>query len=85
MAWQPHRSVRHLHPRRKRPERRAAILIGPEYGTVARQDVVAAAREAVDTRFYVLIASAFNFNVHSFDWRASAASRAFSPTRRLRP
>lgn len=32
------------------PERRAAILIGPEYGTVGRQDIVAAAREAVDTR-----------------------------------
>jgi len=26
------------------PERRAAILIGPEYGTVGRQDIVAAAR-----------------------------------------
>jgi adenine-specific DNA-methyltransferase len=30
------------------PERRAAILIGPEYGTVGRQDLVAAAGEAVD-------------------------------------
>ncbi len=29
------------------PERRAAILIGPEYGAVGRQDIVAAAREAV--------------------------------------
>src|SRR6185503_14495100 len=28
----------------KGPERRAAILIGPEYGTVGRQDIVAAAR-----------------------------------------
>ena len=49
------------------PERRAAILIGPEYGTVGRQDIVAAAREAVDARFDVLIACAFNFDAHSFE------------------
>ncbi|MDE8345737.1 MAG: site-specific DNA-methyltransferase [Acidocella sp.] len=47
------------------PERRAAILIGPEYGTVGRQDIVMAAREAVDARFDVLIACAFNFDAHS--------------------
>jgi adenine-specific DNA-methyltransferase len=47
------------------PERRAAILIGPEYGTVGRQDLIAAAREAVDNRFDVLIACAFNFDAHS--------------------
>ncbi|MDB5706413.1 MAG: methylase [Sphingomonas bacterium] len=47
------------------PERRAAILVGPEYGTVGRQDIVAAAREAVDARFDVLIACAFNFDAHS--------------------
>ena len=47
------------------PERRAAILIGPEYGTVGRQDLVAGAREAVDNRFDVLIACAFNFDAHS--------------------
>ena len=47
------------------PERRAAILIGPEYGTVGRQDLVAAAREAVDARFDVLIACAFNFDALS--------------------
>ena len=46
-------------------ERRAGILIGPEYGTVGRQDIVAAAREAVDARFDVLIACAFNFDAHS--------------------
>ena len=56
---------RHLHRRRERPERRAAILIGPEYGTVGRQDIVAAAREAVDARFDVLIACAFNFDAHA--------------------
>lgn len=47
------------------PERRAAILIGPEYGTVGRQDIIAAAREAVDARFDLLIACAFNFDAHS--------------------
>ncbi|NMN56847.1 adenine-specific DNA-methyltransferase [Xanthobacter sp. SG618] len=47
------------------PERRAAILIGPEYGTVGRQDIVAAAREAVDARFDLLIACAFNFDALS--------------------
>jgi adenine-specific DNA-methyltransferase len=46
-------------------ERQAAILIGPEYGTVGRQDIVAAAHEAVDARFDVLIACAFNFDAHS--------------------
>jgi adenine-specific DNA-methyltransferase len=48
-------------------ERRAAIFIGPEFGTVARADLVAAAREAVDARFDVLIAAAFNFEAHTGD------------------
>ena len=37
-------------------ERRAAIFIGPEFGTVSRVDLVAAAREAMDARFDALIA-----------------------------
>jgi adenine-specific DNA-methyltransferase len=41
-------------------ERRAAIFIGPEFGTVQRADLVAAAREAGDAGFDVLIACAFN-------------------------
>jgi adenine-specific DNA-methyltransferase len=45
--------------------RRAAIFIGPEFGTVSRADLVAAAREATDARFDVLIACAFNFDAHS--------------------
>jgi hypothetical protein len=48
-------------------ERRAAIFIGPEFGTVSRIDVVAAAREATDARFDVLIACAFNFDAHASD------------------
>jgi adenine-specific DNA-methyltransferase len=45
--------------------RRAAIFIGPEFGTVSRIDLVAAAREATDARFDLLIACAFNFDAHS--------------------
>jgi adenine-specific DNA-methyltransferase len=41
-------------------EKRAAIFIGPEFGTVSRPDLVSAAREAGDAGFDVLIACAFN-------------------------
>jgi adenine-specific DNA-methyltransferase len=47
------------------PERRAAILIGPEYGTVARADLTAAAREAMEAGFDLLVAAAFNFDAHA--------------------
>jgi adenine-specific DNA-methyltransferase len=46
-------------------ERRAAIFLGPEFGTVARADLVEAAREAADAGFDVVIACAFNFDAHS--------------------
>jgi adenine-specific DNA-methyltransferase len=46
-------------------QKRAAILIGPEFGTVARADLVQAAREAADAGFEALIACAFNFDAHS--------------------
>lgn len=49
-------------------ERRAAIFIGPEFGTVQRADLVAAAREAVDAAFDVLIACAFNYEAHATDF-----------------
>jgi len=49
-------------------ERRAAIFLGPEFGTVARPDLVAAAREAADARFDVVIACAFNFDAHSAEF-----------------
>ncbi len=49
-------------------ERRAGIFIGPEFGTVARPDLVAAAREAADAGFDVLIACAFNFDAHSAEF-----------------
>ncbi|WP_372028896.1 site-specific DNA-methyltransferase [Pseudomonas kurunegalensis] len=49
-------------------ERRAAIFIGPEFGTVQRADLVAAAREAADAGFDVLIACAFNFEAHTTEF-----------------
>ena len=49
-------------------EKRAAIFIGPEFGTVSRPDLVAAAREAGDADFDVLIACAFNYDAHSTDF-----------------
>jgi len=50
------------------PERRAAIFIGPEFGTVTRPDLVEAAREAGDADFDVLIACAFNYEGHATDF-----------------
>lgn len=49
-------------------DRRAGIFIGPEFGTVQRADLVAAAREAGDGGFDVLIACAFNFEAHSTEF-----------------
>ena len=47
------------------PQKRAAIFIGPEYGTLGRADIVAAAREARDLQFDVLVCCAFNYDAHS--------------------
>ena len=49
-------------------EQRAAIFIGPEFGTVAREDLVRAAREAGDAAFDVLISCAFSYDAHSADF-----------------
>ena len=48
--------------------RRAAIFIGPEFGTVSRPDLVEAAREAADGGFDVLIACAFNYEAHTTEF-----------------
>jgi len=45
--------------------KKAAIFIGPEFGSITRSDIMAAAREANDARFDVLIACGFNFDAHS--------------------
>jgi adenine-specific DNA-methyltransferase len=49
-------------------EKRAAIFIGPEFGTVQRADLVEAAREAGDAGFDVLIACAFNYEAHTTEF-----------------
>ena len=49
-------------------EKRAAIFIGPEFGTVLRADLVAAAREAGDAGFDVVIACAFNYEAHTTEF-----------------
>ena len=49
-------------------ERRAGVFIGPEFGTVTRADLVAAAREAGDGGFDVLSASAFNYEAHTTEF-----------------
>ena len=48
--------------------KRAGIFVGPEFGTVSRPDLVAAAREAGDAGFDVLIACAFNYDAHSAEF-----------------
>jgi adenine-specific DNA-methyltransferase len=50
------------------PTRRAAIFVGPEYGTVARADLTAAAREAMEAGFDLLIAASFNFDAHASEF-----------------
>ena len=49
-------------------ERRAAIFIGPEFGTVQRADLVDAAKEAGDAGFDVLISCAFNYDAHATEF-----------------
>jgi adenine-specific DNA-methyltransferase len=49
-------------------EKRVAIFIGPEFGTVQRPDLVKAAREAGDAGFDVLIACAFNYEAHASEF-----------------
>ncbi len=49
-------------------EKRAAIFIGPEFGTVSRPDLVSAAKEAGEASFDVLITCAFNYDAHSTEF-----------------
>jgi adenine-specific DNA-methyltransferase len=49
-------------------EKRAAVFIGPEFGTVSRPDLVEAAKEAADAGFGVLIACAFNYDAHASEF-----------------
>ncbi len=49
-------------------KKRAAIFIGPEFGTVLRADLVEAAREAGDADFDVLVACAFNYEARTTEF-----------------
>jgi adenine-specific DNA-methyltransferase len=53
----------------RQTEKRAAVFIGSEFGTVQRADLVAAAREAGDAGFDVLIACAFNYEAHTTEFK----------------
>ena len=53
---------------RSRTEQRAAIFVGPEFGTVARPDLVVAAREAAEAGFDILVACAFNYGPHATEF-----------------
>ncbi len=46
-------------------DKRAGIFVGPEFGTVGQPDLTAAAREAGQARFDVLIACAFSYDAHA--------------------
>ena len=50
------------------PQRRAGVFVGPEFGTVQRQDLVEAAREAADAGYDLLIACAFNYEAHATEF-----------------
>ncbi len=49
-------------------DRRAGILVGPEFGSVSRPDLVTAAREAGDAGFDVLISCAFSYDAHASEF-----------------
>ena len=46
-------------------QHRAAIFIGPEFGTVTRPDLVEAAREAAESGFDMLVACAFQYDAQT--------------------
>jgi adenine-specific DNA-methyltransferase len=48
-------------------QRRVGIQIGPEYGSLRRADIAAAAREAHEAGFDMLLSCAFAFDAHASD------------------
>lgn len=52
----------------EKKQKKAGIFIGPEFGTVSRPDLVAAAREAGDANLDVLIACAFSYEAHASEF-----------------
>ncbi len=56
------------HYKDRNRSRRAGIMIGPEFGTVSRPDLTAAAREAADFRFDTLVSCAFSYDAGCSDF-----------------
>ena len=54
-------------------EKRAGIFIGPEFGTVGQPDLAAAAREAGQAGFDVLISCAFSYDAHATEFNRLGA------------
>ena len=54
-------------------EKRAGIFVGPEFGTVGQPDLTAAAREAGQAGFDVLISCAFSYDAHATEFNRLAA------------
>jgi adenine-specific DNA-methyltransferase len=54
-------------------EKRAAVFIGPEFGTVTRSDLAAAAREAGEAQFNVLVSCAFSYEAHATEFNKLGA------------
>ena len=54
-------------------EKRAGIFVGPEFGTVGQPDLTAAAREAGQAGFDVLISCAFSYDAHATDFNRLGA------------
>ncbi len=48
--------------------KRAGIVIGPEFGSLRREDLAEAAREAGDASFDVVIATAFSYDAHATEF-----------------
>jgi adenine-specific DNA-methyltransferase len=48
--------------------KRAGIVIGPEFGSLRREDLTEAAREAGDAGFDVVIATAFSYDAHATEF-----------------
>ena len=67
-GWPGHYVCASGHFRQGEAERRAGIMIGPEFGTVQKPDLVAAAREAAEAGFDALIACAFSYDAHSSEF-----------------
>lgn len=61
-------------------ERKAAIFIGPEFGTISREDIVEAAREAGDEKFDILVVCGFNYEANTEELR----NRGYMPILKAR-